>query len=101
MLQNISFSNYRNLLSLDTDLGKRNVIVSSNGTGKSNFLEGIYFSNFGKSFRPVGVYSELIGPDSNFCKVQLEWENTSISAIVADTGRVERRFEEFGKRRPL
>lgn len=62
MIERVTLTNYRNFkdktISLIPDF---NLIIAPNGTGKTNFLESIYYSVFGDSFRPVGETKEMMG----------------------------------------
>jgi AAA15 family ATPase/GTPase len=41
MIKNIKIENFKSIQSLDLDLGRLNVFIGANGSGKSNILEGI------------------------------------------------------------
>lgn len=100
MLTALSLHNYRNL-NLETAIGpKLNLIVASNGSGKSNLLESIYFANSGHSFRPLRDISEIIGPTDTFAKATLEY-NIPLSIIVSNQNRLTRRFILSDKVRSL
>jgi AAA15 family ATPase/GTPase len=43
MIKNIKIENFKSIQSLDLDLGRLNVFIGANGSGKSNILEGIAF----------------------------------------------------------
>ena len=56
----VRFYQYRNLVDAEVPLGRREVfLVGENGQGKSNFLESVYLSSFGSSFR-TNRDSELV-----------------------------------------
>lgn len=74
MITNLRLSNYRSIASLSNNLAKQNLIIAPNGTGKTNILEAIYFSVFGKSFRTIGSRSEIIKDSENITSVTLESE---------------------------
>ncbi|HEC64163.1 MAG TPA: DNA replication and repair protein RecF [bacterium] len=50
-LKNITFNNFKNLSGTSNLSDGINILVSPNGTGKTNFLEGMYYLTFGNSFR--------------------------------------------------
>ncbi|RMD77514.1 DNA replication and repair protein RecF [Candidatus Dojkabacteria bacterium] len=52
-----NFRNFKHLL-LEFDQ-KVNLIQAPNGAGKTNILESIYLSVYGKSFRPVSTYKDF------------------------------------------
>jgi AAA15 family ATPase/GTPase len=43
MIKKIKIENFKSIQSLDLDLGRLNVFIGANGSGKSNILEGIAF----------------------------------------------------------
>lgn len=48
----LTLNNFRNLQNSSVDLSSKEVyFVGENGQGKSNFLEAIYFSSYGSSFK--------------------------------------------------
>jgi len=100
VLQSISLTNYRNL-NLDLSIANRNLIVAPNGTGKSNFLESIYVSSLGKSFRPVDSYADLLGPNGNFAKVSSTYAQHQLELVISNTDKLQRKFILDGKQRPL
>lgn len=70
-LRKATYYDFRNL-SLTVELGPGfNVFTGSNGQGKTNLLEGIYVTCFGKGFRP-GKLSHLIRHGAAGCRVNLE-----------------------------
>jgi DNA replication and repair protein RecF len=100
VLQSISLTNYRNL-NLDLSIDQRNLIVAPNGTGKSNFLESIYVSSLGKSFRPVDSYADLLGPNGNFAKVSSVYAQHQLELVISNTDKLQRKFILDDKHRPL
>lgn len=73
-LRSIVLKNFRNYdhLKLQFD-EKLNVIVGDNAQGKTNLLEAIYVSGFGKSFR-TNKESELVEFTQGFGSVKIEFE---------------------------
>ncbi|MGB9629712.1 MAG: AAA family ATPase [Thermodesulfobacteriota bacterium] len=43
MLKRLCIKNYKSLKDLDIELGKRNVLVGPNMSGKSNFIDSLRF----------------------------------------------------------
>ncbi|MEG0292202.1 MAG: DNA replication/repair protein RecF [Anaerovoracaceae bacterium] len=65
----VDLENYRNYNKIHVDFHKKaNIILGSNGQGKTNLLESIYLASFGKSFR-ASKDKELIKFNSEFCRV--------------------------------
>lgn len=55
-IKNISIRNFRNLVPSSVPAcAQTNILIGNNGHGKTNFLETIFFSLKGKSFRPGTV----------------------------------------------
>ena len=100
MLKNIKLSNYRNLNQV-FDLDRFNVMIAPNGSGKSNTLESIYYTHFAHSFHPIANNVDLIGPSDKFARVDLIWERAEVAVTISNGARIERRFEVFGKRKPI
>ena len=51
-IEKIKLQNFRNYEQLELDLNKNiNIIYGNNAQGKTNILEAIFLSSFGKSFR--------------------------------------------------
>lgn len=97
MLEQISLHNFRNL-NLTTELEAANLLLAPNGSGKSNFLEAIYYSAFGRPFRPYQTIEEVIGPDDVFGKVNLKIDSNEIEVVTTKTEkRIQRKFLVNGK----
>lgn len=85
MLKKIVLKNYRNLKDLDFDFSEKgNICIASNGSGKTNFLESIYFSVFGDSFRSTENGTEYIGPYENFARITTKWESEILDLILTN-----------------
>ncbi len=78
-LRLINFRNIRNL-SVDFD-SKVNVIIGQNGHGKTNLLESIYFAVYGKSFRPIQSYLDLIFKGSYKSSIHIERKDGSLQDV--------------------
>ncbi|GMO21575.1 MAG: DNA replication and repair protein RecF [Termitinemataceae bacterium] len=74
--------NFRNLNDAKTKIDSKDVyLVGINGQGKTNFLEAIYFSNYGSSFRSFKDI-DLIKTNEKECSVQMNFCDTSIDENV-------------------
>lgn len=66
--------NYRNYDQIKLSFDKKlNIIIGDNAQGKTNLLEAVYVSGFGKSFR-TNKDSELVHFDEKFTSVKVEIE---------------------------
>jgi len=83
MIKSIGLKNYRNLQDFFSNIQEKgNYIIASNGRGKTNILESIYYSIFGKSFRNIGSFSEIIGPQDNYTKTILQSDTFVLELIL-------------------
>lgn len=74
-LKNISIINYKNLADVTLSLSpKINCFIGSNGEGKTNLLDAIYYLSFCKSMT-TNIDSNAIRHDADFFIVQGEYEN--------------------------
>lgn len=88
MLKTISIQNYRNLKNLNLDVSpKINLLVATNGSGKTNLLEVIYYSIFGESFRPISGNFELLGNQDELLKIVLEFDFDKLQLVVEKNNR--------------
>lgn len=71
-IKSIAIKNYRNyeIIKLEFDQ-KLNIIIGDNAQGKTNLLEAIYVSGFGKSFRTTKD-SDLVRFDKEIANVKIE-----------------------------
>ncbi len=77
-IKSIRVKNYRNYEQLKIDFDRKlNIIVGDNAQGKTNLLEAVYVSGFGKSFR-TNKDGELVNFKQQFTSVKLE--------VVRDNG---------------
>lgn len=80
-IKSIMVKNYRNYESIKLNFDKNlNIIIGDNAQGKTNLLEAVYVSGFGKSFR-TSKDSELVNFEKPFANVKIE--------VQRDNGRVE------------
>ena len=64
-------THFRNLSDASIEFGPGlNLVVGSNGQGKTNLLEAVYFFRFGRSFR-AQVETELIRFGESFCRAEV------------------------------
>lgn len=74
-LKNISIINYKNLADVSLALSpKINCFIGSNGEGKTNLLDAIYYLSFCKSMT-TNIDSNVIRHDADFFMIQGEYEN--------------------------
>jgi len=67
-IKEIELKNFRNYEDIKLEFHEKvNFIVGNNAQGKTNLIEGIYISSFGRSFRP-GKDSQMIRFGENFCR---------------------------------
>lgn len=82
-IKSIAIKNYRNyeIMKLEFDL-KLNIIIGDNAQGKTNLLEAIYVSGFGKSFR-TAKDSDLVsfGKEIANVKIELQKDNGLLEII--------------------
>lgn len=73
-IKSISVKNYRNYEQLKIDFDKKlNIIIGDNAQGKTNLLEAIYVSGFGKSFR-TNRDSDLVHFEKEIANVKIEMQ---------------------------
>ncbi|MGI6176860.1 MAG: DNA replication/repair protein RecF [Eubacterium sp.] len=90
-IKRLELKNFRNYDQLKIAFSENvNLILGDNAQGKTNLLEAIYLSAFGKSFR-ASRDSELINFDSNFCTVSVFAEkaaaDTSVEIRIISKGK--------------
>lgn len=80
-IRSIVIENYRNYEKVKLKFDEKlNIIVGDNAQGKTNLLEAVYVSGFGKSFR-TNKESDLINFDKDFGSVRIE--------VLKDNGLLE------------
>ena len=97
--QKMQIQNFRNIEACEVNLSPEvNLFFGDNAQGKTNFLEAVYFSSLGKSFRPVKE-AELI----RFGESQAQIINTFSDSLRTQTlsvklfsGRARRMIEHNG-----
>jgi DNA replication and repair protein RecF len=77
LIQQLKFTNFRNVNVAISPASNINLILGQNGSGKSNFLDGIYHLSFANSFKKYSQNNDIYwDKDINFAKI----EATIISA---------------------
>src|SRR5438034_3749353 len=59
VLQRVEFRNYRSLADVPLELGKFNVLVGPNNSGKSNIMEGVLFLYHGMAGGASNAYNYM------------------------------------------
>jgi len=74
MITNIKLKNFRNYANLSLKLGKKtNLLIGSNGQGKSNLLEAIFFIGMLRSFRTSSIKDlQRVGTKDFFLSASVE-----------------------------
>jgi len=73
-IKKLKVQNFRNYEEQEIEFNKNiNVIYGDNAQGKTNILEAIFLTSFGKSFRTTKE-KEIINKDKDFAKVYVEYE---------------------------
>ena len=72
-IKNLKLQNFRNYENEKIEFDKNiNVLYGDNAQGKTNILEAIFFSSFGKSFRTLKE-KEIIKKDEEFSKIEVNY----------------------------
>ena len=73
-IKKIQIQNFRNYNMQEVEFNKNiNIFYGDNAQGKTNILEAIYFSAFGKSFR-TNKEKEIIKKEEKFTKIHIDYE---------------------------
>jgi len=102
-----NFRNFRNLEFCFKEQERHIIIKSPNGTGKTNFLELLYYFTYLKSFRAVSD-GELINKGENYFSILINYDNDEDNEIsvkylnkskevVYNNKKIKRYSEIFGK----
>ena len=90
-IKNIELKNFRNYESLNIAFNEKvNIILGNNAQGKTNLVEAIYFSSFGKSFRTSSDYKLIkFGEKETFIKVEASKEDfdTEVEILIKLKGK--------------
>jgi len=87
-IKEIELKNFRNYEEIKLEFHEKvNFFVGNNAQGKTNLLEGIYISSFGRSFRP-GKDSQMIKFGENFCRAKVlairEDDEKSVDIVIGE-----------------
>lgn len=96
----LSCTNFRNLQNNTVDLLAKEVyFVGENGQGKTNFLEALYYSAYGSSFR-TRVEQEIVreGEGAFSVRTMFRDDNESVTAIHAEFQRGRKKILKNQKR---
>lgn len=90
-IDRMSLEGFRNYENEEVHFGKNiNMITGENAQGKTNLLESIYFTSFGKSFR-TGRDKDMIGFDKDFCRINavyvIDDEEEKVEIALSKEGR--------------
>lgn len=100
-IEKIELEGFRNYDKEETEFHKNiNIITGENAQGKTNLLESIYFTSFGKSFR-AGRDREMIGFGKDYCRVSAlyvkddenEIEKEKVDIALSKDGRKAARID--------
>ena len=81
-IKRLQMLNYRNYNALDIELCPNvNVFMGDNAQGKTNIIESIFISAFGKSFR-TSREKELIKYNEDFLNINLKYKNSSREGYI-------------------
>ena len=87
-IKNLEIENFRNYKKQKIEFGKGiNIFYGNNAQGKTNIIESIFFSSFGKSFR-TNKEKEIIKKGEEFAKINVEYQKKDrdgkIKIIISD-----------------
>ena len=99
-LKNINILGYKNIKESSLQLSPGiNCFIGSNGEGKTNFLDAVYYLSFCRS-ATSSVDSTVINHDSDFCVIEGVYENEDGDELDIYTGMkrgVKKRFRRNKK----
>ncbi len=91
-ISSIELKDFRNYKYEKVNLADNlNLLIGENAQGKTNLLEGIYFSTIGKSFR-TNKESDLINWDSNHAETLIEFKK------IGGSKKISVRLNKVGKK---
>ena len=87
-IKNLEIENFRNYKKQKIEFVKGiNIFYGNNAQGKTNIIESIFFSSFGKSFR-TNKEKEIIKKGEDFAKINVEYQKKDrdgkIKIIISD-----------------
>ena len=91
-IKNVELKNFRNYESLNLAFSEKvNILLGNNAQGKTNLVEAIYLSSFGKSFRTSSDYKLIkFGENEAIIKVEAAKEDfdTEVEIIIRSKGSI-------------
>lgn len=101
-IKEIKLENWRNHASLKFDFNGTTIFIGKNATGKTNFLEAIYYLACGKSFRAKD--ENLVNWDSDFCRLSADIEKNGkredLLVVLEKRNRVIKTVKIKGVKKP-
>ena len=87
-IKKLEIENFRNYEKQKIEFSKGiNIFYGNNAQGKTNIIESIFFSSFGKSFR-TNKEKEIIKKGEDFAKINIEYQKKDrdgkIKIILSD-----------------
>ncbi|MCL2436494.1 MAG: DNA replication/repair protein RecF [Clostridiales bacterium] len=87
-IKEIELKNFRNYEEIKLSFHEKiNIFIGNNAQGKTNILEGIYISSFGRSFRS-GKDNQMIKFGEKFCKAKVtairDEEDISVEIVIGE-----------------
>lgn len=78
-ISKVELENFRNYKKQEINfINGINLFLGNNAQGKTNIIESIYTSAFGKSYRTIKD-NELINFNSNFCRIKLDYFKDNVN----------------------
>ena len=82
-IKNLEIENFRNYKNQKIEFDKNiNIFYGDNAQGKTNIIESIFFTAFGKSFR-TSKEKEVIKKGEDFTKINLEYQKKDRDGKIA------------------
>ena len=98
ILKKLSIINYRNIREASLELSpKINCLIGSNGMGKTNVLDAIYFLSFCKS-ATGGMDTQMITHGEECFVIDALYEDERGADLLWDEARLEKAFQTQQKR---
>jgi DNA replication and repair protein RecF len=101
-IKTLKLENWRNHTSFDFDFNGTTILVGSNASGKTNFLEAIYYLACGRSFRSKDNF--LISWDRDFARVSgaisKKEKDKELLVVLEKGNRVAKTVKIKGQKKP-